>query len=893
MKRVSGLFSVVVAAMLVLAPGAGAAGFSEFGIESVSAGISTNQAGAHPDLVTTINMKTDPASNPDAEGLKQPYAATKDVVVELPPGLLGNLNAVGTCTNAQFATAEVSEGCPLASQVGIADLKLTGQGKNVDSIYNLQPTGDEVARLGFFVLTVPTFISITVRSQSPADYGVTAETSGISSIAGLDAVTTTLWGVPAAASHDTLRLTRFESSHGATESPARPSGMAPAPFLVNPTSCGQSLSVRVKADSYQEPGIWREASAPLGEITGCGRLDFSPTLSVVPTNRNAASPSGADADLVIPQDEAVEGIASSALRDAVVRLPKGLTISATAAEGLTACSAEQVRYGSTDPANCPDSAEIGTVEIDSPSLTRPIDGAIYQRTPEKGKLFRAWLVSDELGLHIKLPGEFLLDKKSGQITSVFLETPQVPVRELKLRFKGGPNGVVATPRSCGTYESEYELTPWSGGEWTRASTSMEIDGNCGAGKFAPSLSAGTDNPVAGAFGDLMTDISNPSGDQNLARVDVKMPPGVLAKLKGVALCSGVAAATGACPPGSLVGRSLVATGFGTNPLWIPQPDKAPTAVYLGGPYRGAPYSLVVDTPAQAGPFDLGNVVVRVALNVDPATAQVTASSDSLPQMLEGVPITYRRVRIELDRPDFAVNPTSCDPMQVSGVATSVTGDGSAIGDRFQVADCAGLRFKPKLRLALQGTMHRAGDPRLTARLAMPSGANIRRVRVMLPAGEQIDNAHINNPCTRVQFNAGTCPKNSILGRARVVTPLLDRPLEGPVYFRSNGGERQLPDIVADLGGPIHIVLVGFIDSKHGRIRSTFATVPDAPVEQFTLRLFGGKRGLITNGHNLCKMRPRSIAQFQAHNGMASRLKPLVQVSCGKRHSHRRTLHRRR
>lgn len=883
-QSVFAVWGLALLILLAIADLAAAAEFEKFGIASVEAELSTHEAGAHPDFSTKLVVKTDPNS-PVEFGDQAPYAALKDIVVELPPGLVGNLNAVDQCTNAEFITAKnEGAGCPFGSQVGISEARIRGGSPGLyakSPIYKLEPAGEnEVARFGFLVTVVPVFINVYLRSNS--DYGITAEVTNLSAISSLVSERTTFWGVPADPSHDTLRLTGQEVIESKQESPPRSAEHPLAAFLSNPTSCGGPLQVGFAADSYQEPGRFDRASAPLGEITDCSKISFEPSFSLGLGTREAVTPTGAEAALTIPQDESVEGHATSQLRDAVVRLPEGISISPGAADGLASCSDGQVGYRvwPVPPADCPLSSKIGTATLDSPSLMRPIKGAIYQRTPEQGNLFRVWLVADELGVHVKIPGEFHLDPRTGQITSLFLDTPQVPLRELSLRFKGGPRGVLATPRSCGTYQARYSLTPWSGTGDIEGLVPLTFDQNCTGGGFSPSFRAGAANPVGGAFSSLIAELTQSSGEGNLARLQVTMPPGVLAKLKGVDLCPENAAGTGACPAGSLVGHSTVATGLGPDPLWIPQPGKASTAIYLAGPYEGAPYSLVVDTPAEAGPFDLGNVVVRVALQVDPSTTQVTAVSDPLPQIIEGVPITYRNVRTMLDRPNFTINPTNCNPLQVSGTAGSIDGATVPLVAHFQVAKCAQLGFKPTLKLSLKGAMERAGDPSLTASLKMPKkGANISFTRVTLPPSLQIDNAHINNPCTRVQFDVHACPKKSILGHAKAFSPLLGQPLKGPVYFRSNGSERVLPDLVADLHGPIHVVLVGFIDSKHRRIRTTFASVPDAPVSSFQIQLFGDKKGLLENNRNLCKFHPRAFEQFKGQNGRAVTQRRPITTSC--------------
>jgi hypothetical protein len=866
-----------------------AAEFEKFGFQTATAQLSTHEAGAHADFTTTLIPKTNPNS-PTVEGQHFPYAAIRDVLVDLPSGLIGNINAVDQCSNLQFAIAATGvEGCPLSSQVGISELRLLGSSPGIyakSPIYELETTNpDTVARLGFMVLSAPVFINVHLRSD--ADYGLTATIENIAASAAILEAKTTLWGVPADASHNNLRLTAQETLEVKQESPPRSAGHAPKPFLSNPTSCGGGLDVAFSADSYAEPGRFVHQTASLGQIEGCQGLEFAPSLSVTPTNQEAASPTGADARLDIPQNEDPDGRSTSQLRDAVIKLPQGLTISPGAADGLAACSEAEVGYrvSPPPPAHCREASKIADVTIDSPSLTRPINGAVYQRTPEPGHLFRAWLVADELGVHVKVPGEFQLDTKSGQITSLFLETPQVPVRSFELHFKGGDRGVLSTPRSCGSYQTEYDLTPWSGQGDATGTTPMTIDGNCATGGFAPHLKAGTLNPVGGAFSSLFLSLTQASGEQNLSRLQVSMPPGLLAKLKGVGLCPEAVAASGSCPQDSRVGHVTVATGEGPTPLWIPQPGKEPTAAYLAGPYEGAPYSLVVTVPAEAGPFDLGDVVVRVALQIDPTTTQVTAASDPLPQIIEGVPVTYRDIRIEVDRSNFIVNPTSCDPMAISGSASSIEGASATLGSRFQLTGCSALGFKPKLKLALRGKTRRAADPALSASLTMPpEGANIAWTRVWLPKSLQIDNAHINNPCTRVQFNANACPRKSILGKATATSPLLDQPLSGPVYFRSNGGERELPDIVADLHGAIHVVLVGYIDAKNERIRTTFAQVPDAPVSHFQINLFGGKRGLLQANRNLCASPNTALLQFNGQNGKTADSRSAMKVPCkgGKR-----------
>jgi hypothetical protein len=886
-RLLSARFVTVLAAafLLVQAGTAGAAEFDKYAVDSVSASLSTTQAGAHPDFTTAFELTSD-------EG--EPFAFTRDVMFDLPPGMIGNPLALPRCTVQQFGTAPTLSECPQDSQVGVSEITLGGliNSTLTEPVYNLiGPGGDVVARLGFYAGPYPTIVNVRV---DPSDYGLVATIEGAASAASLLAAKTTLWGVPAAGAHDSQRLTPVEASSESAP-PGRKSGLPEVPFMTNPTSCSTQRQISVTATSYQLPGSPSSMTAPFQPISGCGKLSFDPKLSVTPTNPEAAAPTGIDAELQIPQDEAANSLATSTLKSAVVSLPQGFTINPAAGDGLASCSAAEVGFERNEDARCPDAAKIGSVELEVPALEHVLQGSVYQRTPEPGHLFRFWVVADELGAHLKLPAEIQLDPLSGQVTTLFLGipslggNPQVPVADLKLHIFGGPRAPLSTPQRCGTYQTHYELAPWSGKPAAVGETAMQITGGCGKGGFAPKLRADTLASGAGRFSTFLMDLTRADGEENIAGLELTLPEGLLAKLAGVPLCADAAAATGACPVGSKIGSVAVAAGTGALPLWIPQPGKTPTAVYLSGPYKGAPYSFVVTVPAQAGPFDLGTVVTRAGLHVDPQSARATVKADPLPQILEGVPVAYRDIRVTVDRPEFTLNPTDCDAMAVEAHLTSSGGATATATSRFQATNCARLGYAPKLKLRFKGSTKRTGNPAVSAVLTQrPGEANTEAATVILPASEFIDQSHINNPCTRVQFNQGACPASSLLGTARAISPLLDQPLEGPVYFRSNGGERELPDIVADLKGPIHITLVGYVDSVHekgsevSRLRTRFANVPDAPVAKFTMNLFGGKRGLIENSRDICKTGRRAKIQFVAQSGRVRSSQPTIATSCAKR-----------
>ena len=872
---------IAAASVLLLAvPVARAA--EEYVVESLSSSLSSVQAGAHADFTTSFSLATDQKG--------KPFGQTKDLHFALPPGLVGNPQTFPRCTVDQFGVDPNESACPVDSQVGVSEVTVVGapSGTFTEPVYNMAPPKgtDIVARFGLYAALYPTFISVRVN---PTDYSLVASIEGAPSATGLVAATTTLWGVPAAPANDDLRLTPKEGLNSETPLGGRKASLPPAPFMTNPTDCSMQRTLKLTALSYQFLDQPSSKSAPFPQIVGCDKISFAPTFTATPTSTEAASPTGLDATLTIPQDETPQGRGTSTLKSAVVSLPEGMTINPAAGNGLEGCSAEQVGFGGNAPSNCPDAAKIGTAEVEVPALENTLHGSVYQRTPEPGHLFRFWLVTDEQGVRLKLPAEIKLDSETGRVTTVFsgIDTlgglPQVPVSSFRLHVNGGPYAPLATPSTCGTYQTQYAFTPWSGKPPVIGQTAMQIISGCNKGGFSPALTAGTTNSSAGKYAPFTFTLTRQDGEANPQAISLHMPQGLLAKLGGVPLCPDPQATTGACPAPSQIGSVAAASGVGSAPLWIPQPGKAPTAVYLAGPYKGAPYSVVSVVPAQAGPFDLGLVVNRAAIYVDPNTALATITTDPLPQILEGVPIAYRALHVLVDRPNFTLNPTNCEPKQIRATVAATNGQVAEPTAGFQVTNCANLPYAPKLKIRFTGSTKRTGNPGVQATLTQkPGQANTAAAVVLLPGSQFIDNSHINNPCVRPDFAADRCPKGSILGTVEATTPLLDMPLKGNVYFRSNGGERELPDIVADLRGPIRITLVGFIDSVNGRVRTRFLSVPDAPVSRFKIKFFAGKRSLIENSENLCKTSRRATIRLRGQNGLVQKTSPVIGAKCGKK-----------
>jgi hypothetical protein len=598
------------------------------------------------------------------------------------------------------------------------------------------------------------------------------------------------------------------------------------------------------------------------------------------------------------------------LKDVTVTLPEGLVVNPSGANGLGACSEDQANLDNRLPDECPESAKIGKVLVETPVLADPIPGSVFVAAPHDNpfnSLLAIYIALDDgfrTGIVGKIAGKVTPNPQTGRLTATFERNPQLPFEDFHLDFFGGAAASLRTPVTCGTFTTNSELTPWSAphtGPPVQSKDAWQITkGAPGKGCVSseaqlpntPGFEAGSASPVAGEHSPLVVNLRRDDGTQQFGSVTLTPPQGLVAKLAGTATCSDGALAEAerrggraeqsspSCPASSRLGEVTAGAGAG------PAPYYAEGTAYLAGPYKGAPLSMAIVTPAVAGPFDLGTIVVRIALAVNPVTAQITATSDPIPQILEGIPLDVRSVQVRLDKPDFTLNPTSCDPTQVTGQLVSTLGATAGLANPFQVGECGRLGFKPRLSIRLIGPPNRGAHPRLRAVLRPRAGdTNIATASVTLPGSELLENAHIRTICTRPQFAADACPKGSVYGRAVAHTPLLDEPLRGPVYLRANGGERELPDLVAALRGPdrqpIEVELIGYIDSVRGRIRNRFELVPDAPVSKFVLTMQGRRKGLLVNSTNICRGKHRATALFQGHNGKERIARPLVKGSCGK------------
>ncbi len=884
-------------------PGFGVAAFDGT-VSADEAGTPYTQAGGHP-YAATVAIDFDTLNDPaPLRGDLWPVAPVKDVLADLPPGLVGNPTAAEQCTTAQLAAGGVlaRTQCPPDAQVGTALVRLNGHlARDVLGplpVYNLVPPPGVPARFGFNV--AGTVVTLDGELRSGGDYGLSVRARDIPQGLAIAGTTLTFWGVPADPAHDAQRACPGQLAPSAG-GPACPSGAAPRAFLRNPTSCtppGVGLAVGLQVDSWVAPGAWVGAGfvshLPPGYpyppsawgaqqgTTGCDAVPFDPGLSVAPDSDVAGAPAGYAFTVTLPQGGGPSAVGEGDLRRVAIRLPAGVRVNASAADGLAGCSPDQVALSSAADSSCPDASRVGTVTVVTPLLAAPLVGSVYlaaQGANPFGTLLAVYLVARGPGLIVKLAGRVDADPLSGQLTATFDDVPQLPFSSVRVAFDGGPRAALVNPPWCGSYAASAEFTSWSGAARSVSASFAVGSGFGGPGSacpvvgarpFAPGFGAGVESNGAGRSSPFHLRLTRTDADEELGGLTVRLPRGLLGRIADVALCSSADAAAGTCPSGSLIGRVVAGAGAGPLPFYL-----GGGRVYVTGPYAGAPFGLSVVVPAVAGPFDLGTVVVRAAVFVDRHTAALRVVTDPLPRVLQGIPVQLRDVRVAVDRPRFMLNPTSCAAKVVRAVVTSVAGRVVGVSDRFAAAECRDLPFHPQLRLYLgaRGHTHVGDAVPLTAVLTQaPGEAGIARVSVTLPSYLSARLPVVEAACTQAEFDTGRCEQARI-GTAVALTPLLRDPLRGGIYL-VRAARKPLPNVVITLRGQVAVDLVGRVSIPGGvRLAATFAGVPDVPIRRVVLRFSAGARGVVGLSANLCARRVRAAPAaitLVSQNGSRSR-----------------------
>lgn len=882
---------------------------------------STLQAGAHADWTTTFNFRHN--------GNEETYNDLKDTVVNLPAGFVGSNTAVPTCSAAQLVNQVSvkggSGGCPPASQVGTISLDLNlgspeGPVFVTFPVFNMEPTSYGVtAELGFNVIVITQIVNVSVR---PGDSGLTVRAPDSTDDGEPHNVSITVWGVPGSTVHDAERGEEcyphnLETTTVICEGGGEKLTGSTKPFLANPSSCG-AFDASIQADSWEEPLAPPSTTrTEVGPIVGCERVPFTPSIKMQPTTDSAESPSGLSLLMEVPQSWSYSNsFATSTLKDTKVTLPLGYTINPSAGNGLVGCTPTQYEAETAFSrlgAGCPSESNLGKVNIETPLLSEPIKGDVYIAQPYDnpfGSLLAIYIVgkAPDRGIIIKAAGRIEPDPVTGQLTTTFEDTPQQPFSRLTLELKQGQTSPLVSPPVCGVYTVDAVLTPWSSVtlpgeipvEPRSLSTSFKIEHGIGSGPcptggtppFSPSVIAGMNNNAAGSYSTFYLRVERKDGEQEITGFSTLLPPGLTGNLSGIPFCgeaeiqhareqSGVEAeASPACPTASQIGRSVAEAGVGSVLA------QAPGRLYLGGPFDGAPFSIVSVTSAHVGPFDLGTVVVHLPLMIDPVTAQVSipqGPADQIPHIIKGIVIHVRDIRVYVDRERFMLNPTSCDPMSVSATVigggadpTNMVGYNPVTGIvRFQDADCANLHFKPLFRASVSGKTSRKNGASLRVTLAYPKAplgtqANVHTVKVELPKQLPSRLETLQKACAYTVFtaNPAACPAASKVGFAKAITPILPVPLEGPAYFVSHGGAK-FPELIIVLQGyGVTIDLHGETFISKGITSSTFRSVPDQPVTSFELILPKGLDSALAANGNLCKV-TRTI---KVHRHVTRRIK---------------------
>ncbi|NLT04771.1 MAG: hypothetical protein GXY03_00525 [Solirubrobacterales bacterium] len=864
-----------------------------------STGVSSTDAGAHADVSASIKMAYDPPT---------PLTFPRTVQIDLPPGVMGNPNAVDLCPREVLAVSvggtTFHELCPPSSQIGVADLVLNDPGnppgRGAVYAFDAGPGKPALIGLGWFATPAPL---IDVHPRTESDFGISTISTEVNSQLAFYALDITIWGVPGAHERGGFQCGLFCFQ---PVIPPDPEGERKA-FMTNPTVCDEPKVTTLRIDTYRAPGEFLTETSTDPTPTNCDQVPFEPALDLAPSSSFADGATGLQATMTVPHTDDADVLGSSHLRRAQVTLPEGVSLNPSVADGLIACTDAQFADGSREPARCPEESKIGTVEFDVPILPDALQGSIYigqplSTDPQSSTMFRVFQYAEGYGMTVKIPGYAKADPVTGQVTAVFEDLPQVPLGTATLTFRGGPRGVLALPDECGVRPWSATFTPWAGGPDVVRQGTFAITEGCGKG-FAPTLTAGMSSAEARGGGDFAFSFAREEGEQALRGLTATLPRGLLARIRGVPLCRDEQAAAGVCPDASRIGSVDAEAGSG-KPFQLERPGD----VYLTEGYKGGEYGLMVKIPVEAGPFRgdvaLSPVIVRQAIHVDRATAQVRAVSDPLPLIHHGIPLRLRRATVTVDRSEFMVNPSGCSRRTVEAELTSDRGVVARRAQPFSATGCAGLPFEPRIGMRLTGprqrTTGRHPGVRAVVRQAGVAEAGIRRARVTLPPTLALDPDNAQALC---EFEDGTkpdledhCPKGSIVGRARAKTPLLDRDLVGNVYFVKNvridpdtGNEiRTLPMLIVALRGEIAINLRGVSSTtKGGRLVNTFAGVPDAPITRFNLNVKGGKAGIlaVTGSRrgplDVCDRRQVAIARTNGHNGKRHDFAITVRTPCSR------------
>lgn len=829
-------------------PAASAAefGIGDFSVRMLNAeGNPENRAGARPDrLQIGFTLETEGSGT-----------SAKDLEIEMPPGFVGDPSAVPSCPRQAH---EEGEECPSESQVGIFRL---GSAGSTLPIFLLEP---EAGQLAAFTSKVGLQIPFQMKLR-PNDFGITMVAENLTE-GTPNEEQVELWGIPA--NHQEL--------------PAAP----PRPFLTAPPICGP-LAFTLRVRSREEGAEWLSAGAEVGPLVGCEGLRFAPQLSLQLSNPVADSPTGVRMAMSAPEEEGELG--GALMKDVTVELPPGLTVSPGGAVGLALCSDAQLGLGSESAASCPSASKVGTVQLTSAVLPEPLDGTIYLGAPRGEERFRFFVVAPGFGVNFKFVTGLQPDSTTGRLAATLHGLPQVAISQIAMNLNGGPTGLIASPLACGPAQGRASFVPYGGGPSVASSSTVAIASalpglTCpGPLPFSPQLLISATSQRAGGPSAISTTLRRQDGEALPSRFTFTLPAGLSASLGSIQACPDAEAAAGSCPPASRLGSVQLEVGSG------PVPAVLSGGAYLAGPYRHAPFSMVMAVPAALGPFNLGTVAFRAALQIDGRSGRVTVASDSLPSVVDGVPIRLRAFSLSLDRPGFVRNPTSCGSHTLDASLESSEGATATLSSPYRVSGCKRLGFKPRLRVALstgrRPHRHEQVGLRVSAHFRH-ADASLRSLFVSMPPALKLGIGKLKEICSRPDARRNLCPPGAKIGTARAHTPLLgEKALTGTIYVVQPRDDGE-PDIwVALSGGGVKLSIHGAAENEHGRFATRLAGLPDLPLSDFTMRLGSPGNSLLSLDANPCAGRAQRLEaelRVGGQNGIrrSSRVAIADDASCG-------------
>ncbi len=925
-----------VSSPMTVSPSEPGYGFSDFDVWFTNAdGSIDTQAGSHP-YESTFAVGFNELAHGQLAGGEQ-----RTVEAELPPGFFGEPNSVPRCTREQLSAEE----CPPETQIGEDMPLFAGEGGGgahgggALAVYNMVPPQGVVDQFGTIIFGKTVFFDTGPRGYG--SYNIVTHIDNIAAGDHIDGDILKLWGVASEASHNRARDTDGPSEedqlchvHGCPSSaPARP-------FLTLPTSCEGPQTFAIRGEgTWENAGERAEASVLSHDaqdvetgFTGCSKLSFSPSVTAAPETSEADTPAGLGVSVTFPQEALrVPGrLVEATVKDATVALPEGLVINPGQAAGLQACTLEDAKLKEEGPPSCPKASKVGTVTVKTPLLEGAFETELHGSAyvlpqssggPEEPPNLRSKPPALQLliafsgdGVNLKLVANVQLNETTGQLTTTLSETPGLPFTSFQLSFSGGPQAALVTPVGCGAYTTTSDFTPWSSpfdGDLFPSSTFLITSGVGGGAclpsplPFAPSLIAGSTTDEAGGYTDFSLLMQRGDGQQRIEKLQFKAPQGLVGMISHVQQCPEPQASRGECGEESKIGDATVASGPGQDPLVIPQPGNPASSIYLTGAYQGAPFGLSIVTPVIAGPFNLGTEITRAKIEIDPVTAQITITTQPLPQILDGVPTDLRLIDSVVSREHFMLNPTNCNPSSFSGTAFGAPPPGvggphaeAPIASRFQVGSCQSLKFQPTFKAATSAKSSRVDGTSLHVSLSMPEEAgmgveaNVQKVKVSLPKQLPTPLKTLQKACTEKAFaeDPANCPVASQVATAKVSTPVLPGGLSGTAYFVSHGGAKY-PELIIVLTGEngVTVQVHGetFI-SKAGITTGTFSTAPDVPFTSFELTFPQRQYPAFTANGNLCKGTLKMPTEIVGQNGFAIEQTTKIAVAgCPKKATHKK------